>query len=1018
MKGYYRYLIAVFFFLSGCSGLVFEIVWSKALSFSIGNTTYAISTVVAAFMTGLALGSFIAGKFSDRLKNPVKVYAFLELGAGIAGFGALMLFFNITPVFKMVYSAMEFSSGMFLFFRFLTVFIILLVPTVLMGATLPVIISFFSKGSSEYSVRTAFLYGLNTLGAVTGAFVAGFILIPNSGLIQTALAALTVNVLIFISALFIGRKIDKGSEVTIREENIVPFRWNAVLIVISTLFLLSGAVSMIYELSWFRLLSLIFGSSVYSFSLMMLAFLAGIGLGSIAISPFVGRFRDPVLIFSLFEVLMGLTAIAGVHIFNKLPYLYVRMLDLLRSEGSHFFTAQFLISTVIIMIPCLFMGAILPVVVRIFRSSGIGAGENIGRIYFVNTIGTIAGSLLTGFVLIPSIGIHKCLLFGGVLSVAIGVSALFVSIKGRITVRLATAVTACAVCIFMFYKAPSWDAKMMNLGFYNFENIVHSEYGDATSNMRELADNSAILDYQEGINANIMILKTLDNYDISMMLNGKSDASTGMSDMFTQSLSGHIPMFFAENKENVCIIGHGSGITLSSVLKHSPGKVDVVEIEQGVLNLSKYFNYISGDPLSDRAVTTHLEDGRVFLTYTDKVFDVIISEPSNPWMAGTNNLFTAGFYRTVHSRLAPDGVFCQWFPLYKKSYDSISVMINTLRSVFPHTVLFVSKSDDIICIASKNPLTVTEKELEDKFGVPAVMESLASLFIRSPYQLFGFFACSDEGLSGLPDASGLNTDNNSMMEYRAAIEYFRIRRERPMSGDFYSFVAGNLYRQLKTVVSDLKDERLGTICRFSFLLEEFLMQKAATGSWLARRDYFLNGMLKGLEDRPVVREALLDSISVSSRRVEGKAAAFEKLLRANEYIGSDNLRQASAYFEAMLKEFPGFPEGLLQSGKVMYASGRHIDAERYLKSAIPDLMPSDRYEAYYFLALIEKNGGSVEKSLFYCGKARETLPQRHEIYKLEADILTQSGRQSGIRKLAEEGLAWNPGDPELKALLR
>ena len=318
-------------------------------------------------------------------------------------------------------------------------------------------------------------------------------------------------------------------------------------------------------------------------------------------------------------------------------------------------------------------------------------------------------------------------------------------------------------------KLPAYDAALLNQGTYR--DVGKLRYFDR----QDIIDpeEESLLFYREGLNTTVAVFRLPG--EANLRVAGKAEASTTTDDLYTQIFVGELPMLFARERRNAAVIGYGSGISAGSMLRHDGlQSLDVIELEQAVLDSSVYFDFLSGAPLENPRSHRILQDGRIHLTYTDKTYDVITSEPSNPWIAGVSNLFTVDFYERVRKRLSPNGVFGQWIQLYEMSEPTLQVMLASLHAVFPHVVIFLSPPLDMMVIASAEPITIPWSELENRFSIPAVRDDFRRVGILTPGQLMFYFLASEDAVTNyVAGAQALNTDNNVWLEHRMPLEFFR-----------------------------------------------------------------------------------------------------------------------------------------------------------------------------------------------------------------------------------------------------
>ena len=786
-----RGLLYLCFFASGMAGLTLEIVWSKYLSYLLGNSIYGVSTVVAAFLGGLGIGAVVGGRLASRSRQPLLLYAWLELLIGIMGLASPVAYHAARPLFASLYGAMGGSGTAFLIVRFLILFAALLIPTIAMGATLPLLVSAFTRREAEFGSSVSRLYAINTMGAVFGVAAAGFALIPMLGLWKTAAVA---GILDFAVAGAIFTLKPGGAARAARE---IPAERPAAGVpappaasglfakLIVPLFAVSGFCALLYEVAWTRILAVPFGGMVYSFSAILAVYLFGIALGAAFAALLLKRSTSPVLLFGLFQLLLAGAVVLGSRVFDSLPNMQTTLIAQSRGSASHLFSGEAGVAAKIVLLPTFFLGALFPLAAAIYQRGRRDAGASVGTIYAANTLGSIAGSVLTGFVLIPAIGSLQTLLAAALANAAIGCVALLLT-KGVLWMRASAALAGVAGTIAVAaFATPTWNAERMSLGFvrllraYEFggEGLVHRII-EKIGQSKEL---ERLLFYKEGRLATVTVLETGDRR--ALLINGKTDATTGSGeDMAQQVMVGQMPLLMVPNAESVCVVGYGSGVTTHAVLAHPIKKALTIELEGAVIEAAPFFEAAAMKPLSDPRSRLVVEDAGTYLRSTKEDFDVIISEPSNPWIAGVGNLFTKEFYEEARRRLRPGGVFCQWIQTYSVSPATLSTVFRTVATTFPKGQLFyVESSGDLIILAAPDrELNLDRAAMSAAFSRPAVAQDFARIGVRSIQDVLGAYRGRLDRVAREAGPGPINTDDNSWLEHRAPLDLITPQEENPL----------------------------------------------------------------------------------------------------------------------------------------------------------------------------------------------------------------------------------------------
>ncbi len=969
----------------------------------LGNSIYSISTVVAAYMAGLGIGALIAGTFVSPLTYPIRTYGVIEGIIGTFGVASPFLFKLLHPFFSHLFFLQEVSHSLFLIIRFIVVFGILLIPTIAMGMTLPILVSGLSAKRPIFGSLVGRLYGWNTAGAVLGAIAAGFLLLPSLGLFKTIMFASTLNFAILVMIYVIpplrtwqvlpksGGKTLKKTTTGAESPEGKLFRHSGKVILF--LFACSGFLTLVYEVGWTRILTPIIGSSVYSFTIILATFLLGIAIGSLVIARWAEGMKKPFLAFGIFEILLGIIALAGTFSFHYLPELFVSIIQKSDFSITWIVLGEFFLSGFISFLPCLLMGFLFPIASCAYRKSEPTPGRNIAHIYFFNTSGAIFGSLITGFILVPKIGILKTLIMTSLLSVAIGIIALIVSEATRRT-KLLSAGIVLSLSIVLALFVPSWDINLMNRGLIQVLRDIKA--GDPSGGLQKKGQ---ILFHKEGKNATVAV--SFVGKDIYLKIAGKVDASA-VKDATTQILCAQLPLLYAEHPVDVCIVGLGSGITTHSVLTHPVQSVDTIEIEEAVVDASKYFTVVNQDPLSDPRSKIIIDDARNYLSYVDKKYDVIISEPSNPWIAGINSLFTHEFYDIVHEKLVNGGVFSQWIQTYELSAQSFATILRTLNSNFPHChFYFIPESGDTLLIASKGKLALSFRQISAFFKNREVSEDLKRIDILNPFDLSTFFVAPLSDIVAAFGEGPYNTDDNSYIEYKAPFELLRQSKS-----EYRLAVGQHLIEETRvTLFSDL-DEK-----------QAFLGMSLSS---LKRNDEVrMDLILARLKNRHFEREVsqLISAIQEKEREKEKERLAYRLFKKADESLKKRQYDLASRYTQEALNLKPDLDDLSFNSALLLLTIGKLEEAEKVFKSILERKPFGYTYASFLNLGSIYWNRNQLKKGMAYYEEAVRYNPYLANGYIQTANAYKILGNPDKARTLLIRALELEPTNERARELL-
>ncbi len=772
-------LIALLFVLSGAIGLVYQIVWFKYLALFLGNTTYAQTIVLATFMGGLAIGSALWGRRADRAGSPLRLYAVLELAIGVYCLLYPVLIVVVQNAFILVARELGLAPGSSttLILKLLVSVAMLLPPTILMGGTLPILVRFISRRLNESGRNVALLYFLNSLGAVLGSAFAGFFLIRMIGLRATILSAAVFSLVIGFIALVasmlrttatVEERLDESSE----EEH--AFTRTEVVAAIAVAGI-SGMAAMIYEVTWVRLLIPVLGSSTYSFSLMLVGFISGITLGSLIVSSAVRSSRGLVRMLAFCQLAIAAAMLITVPLYARIPYAFWKTSTVLaHTDYAYpvFLSFQFLFVLLIMIVPTIFLGMSLPLATRIAVRGIDVLGRSVGNVFAVNTLGTVVGSLGAGLVLIPSIGVRQTIETGIFLNLLAG--SIFIWIGREINTRQKIAISAVGgmTLVLSLFFLPDWGTGSMLAGVFRQVNS-RIEPPKTYAAFSEAVGQTEVLYYREGSTATVGVVQgqTSAGPQNILIINGKADASS-RGDLATQVTLAQLPLLLHPQPERVLIVGLGSGITLGSALRHPLDRVDCIEISPEVVEASSYFDGVSGAPLRDPRTALHVEDALAFLKLTDHRYDVIISEPSNPWIAGIGNLFTTEFFEACKVRMRPDGLMVQWFHLYEMNDELFRMVLRTYKQSFPCMTVWQSLGNDVVLLGSAHPVEPNDERIAAALNDPNIRDDLARIGITDIADLLSLHMLSDSAVTAYAGVGEFNTEDHPRLEYEAPRAFF------------------------------------------------------------------------------------------------------------------------------------------------------------------------------------------------------------------------------------------------------
>ncbi len=766
MKGRQRALIYMLFFVSGVTGLIYQVAWARMFITVFGNTTQAVSTVLAAFMGGLALGSLVIGRRADRFSRPVMSYGVLEVLIGLFALAFPWLLVALRGLYGHVYLAFGENTLPLTLVRFLLSFLMVLIPTTLMGGTLPVLSKHAGREMDKIGKRIGGLYTVNTLGAVLGTLMAGFLLLEVIGVSNSVYLAAALSLGVGVVAIITGRSAGvepspsgAGPETPAEDSRPKPAPGGAApeprpasgyipaLVLIA--FAVSGAAALAYEVLYTRVLVFSLGTSAHAFSVMLMTFLIGIALGSFVFSRLVDRWRDLTDSFAIVELLIGAAVLVSIYVISRMDVTHHALG--IRDAGGDLIenrTAGFLQAALIMFVPTLLMGATFPIVTRIYARSRETVSFSIGKLYFSNTIGAVAGALAAGFLLIPALGVARAIALMAAFNLGIGV-LLFSCRRGRrVWAGIAAAVFA-GFIVLAYSLPPSIFARAFNIG----------------------QEGSELLYFKEGKSGTVTVHR-YPWYDL-IASDGVDVAGTNFMLRITQKLQAHLPVLLAGSHEKVAHIGFGSGETMYVLTLHDIPRIDGIEICEDIITAAKlYFASINHDVFDCPEVNIIIMDGKNYILLTDETYDVIMTDSVYPGVGEAGSaLYTYDHFRACREKLKPGGALSCWLPLDMHLTD-LKVALKAFHQAFPNTMLWYGYSGftqhALLVGINDDEAGIDFARLAAAFENEALAADFSSIFIHDPYTLISCLLLDGEGVEALCGDAPLNTDDHPILEFGIA----------------------------------------------------------------------------------------------------------------------------------------------------------------------------------------------------------------------------------------------------------
>ncbi|HVN37826.1 MAG TPA: fused MFS/spermidine synthase, partial [Myxococcota bacterium] len=756
-------VLAICLLFSGLCALIDQLVWTRWLGLSFGTTTEAIAAVLSVFFGGLALGNWIAARQLTRVARPLRVYAALEAAIGVFALLSLPLLRHMGALYEVV-GVPESAAGLTAL-RIACAALLLLPPTLAMGATLPVVARGLVTRDDALGRTSAVLYGANTLGAVLGAYLCGFWAIPLLGLTRTLVAAACTNLAVAVLAAFAARRSPAvAPEPDVADEEIPARNRRAFL----AFFAVSGFVAIGYEIVWSKVFGIVMEGTLYGFAAVLSAYLLGIASGSFAIAPRVDRLRDPARTFALLHVGIGLAVVLGLAAVPYLPYLYERLARL--GSGADAVHLLYLIVLPIVLLPTALFGAAFPVLIRVYTRRAGAVGRGIGLATAVNTAGSIAASLAVGFWWIPSWGTDATLYALLWLEFSAALAALLACQQARGRERAVALVGSLAVigCVSLAFGGVRIEDAISGRQL-GAPDLAHYEQAlEKLSSQRALSyeGRAAIVTVYAGPGGRMI------------RTNGMPESNVTLAPPFYPPESVALavwPYALAAQPRHALVIGLGGGNTVAALQRTQVEAIDVVELERGVARAVALMHEGMPDPLADPRVRLVFDDGRDYLLRRNAQgaagYDLISSQPSHPWRVGAANLFTEDFFRIARASLSEGGVFTAWLNGFRIDADSFLAVVASFERVFPGALLvdLATERGGFLLLGAREPIEIDSARFAARLAEPPLAQLLAEQGIAGPADLLARIEGPAQVFAALaPDAA--NTDDNAFVETRTPRE--------------------------------------------------------------------------------------------------------------------------------------------------------------------------------------------------------------------------------------------------------
>jgi spermidine synthase len=753
------------FMLSGFAGLLYESIWTHYLKLFLGHAAYAQSLVLVVFMGGMAAGSAYCSRITLRLRNPLRAYALVEAVIGLCALGLHEVFVAVTD---WSYASLLPALGgewLVLGAKLALSCLLILPQSVLLGATFPLMSAGLVRshpGTAGESV--SMLYFTNSLGAAVGVLASGFLLIAWAGLPGTLRTAGAINLALAAAVWLLARPM-RATALAPRDVGAA----RAANLMLAVAFF-TGLASFIYEISWIRMLSLVLGASTHSFELMLSTFILGLALGGFAVRRRVDTVASPERVLGWVQVAMGLLALLTLLVYDRSFELMETLINgLARNDtGYLLFNLSGQAIAALVMLPATFCaGMTLPLITGALLRSGAGEGA-VGRVYAANTLGAIAGVLFAVHIGLPVLGLKGAMVVGSLVDAALGLTLLALYAPARRHAMLAA--LACAALFLPVTLAFRLDVNKMTAGVFR--------HGDLASSR-----NAKVLYAKDGKTATVHLMLYGDA--TSIRTNGKSDGSVNLTgqaegdrgtDEITMVLTAGVPLSLKPDAKSAAVIGIGTGLTTHTLLQSLQiERVETVEIESAMAEASRGFRPRNSATFADPRSSILIDDAKTFFSAGGRRYDILISEPSNPWVSGVSSLFTREFYRRIRTHLNPRGMLVQWFQLYEIDASLLASVMRALGEEFPYYAIYAPSDHDVLIMASEAPLPAAPDARV--FEQPGVANALRTVHLLAVGDLDARYLGNRATLEPLFASYGMpaNSDYYPVLDLNAARHRFTER---------------------------------------------------------------------------------------------------------------------------------------------------------------------------------------------------------------------------------------------------
>jgi spermidine synthase len=721
-------------FISGASALIYQLIWVRLLGLVFGVSSFAVATVVAVFLLGLGLGSYVFGRWSERARDPLRIYLYVELGIAATSLVAYLVIETL-PVYRYLYEYAYNNLGFYglSVARLLLSTLVLLPPVFLIGGTMPLLAKYFLRDPDNLGSSFSKIYYLNTLGACAGALLTGFLFVRYFGVNGTLMIAVGGNLLVAL-IIALSKRAAGATRPATGERS--PYSYMLVFL------FLTGFISLSYEMLWVRILSTYGLSTSQAFALILAGFLLGFSVGAWVVARQVDRRRDLGSWFSSVSIVTAFSGAVVLLLFRQFEVITILLAD---ATPMSQLTLGMALAFTVSFIPAVFMGILFPLGVRIYAHDVDRIGAKAGNTFFSNTLGCVLGSLLTGFVLIPFLGMWNTTLLLINLSLLIAVAFLLRGSRASSKQWVSLVVVAGVANLLVFTDSKTFHAELKG------------------RDLRTAAEGFDVIYYAEGLSGTVTAVER-GNYR-GLFVDGQNVSGTDLVLLADSKMLAHVPLLLAEEPEVALTVGYGTGTTSGSMLLYDVD-VHAVEIEKKIIEAAPLFSKVNYASYADPDLDIVMDDARNYIATTDEKFSVIVTDVTNLKYKRNPYLYTREYFEIMRGALSPDGVAAAWLPVGGLSFGDLRTLIATFDSVFPHTTAWYFTqfpTHFIILVGTPGPTRVNLTELGEK--MTQVEGDLRSLRVENVYELASMLLLGESDIDAMVDGASIHTDNRPILEY-------------------------------------------------------------------------------------------------------------------------------------------------------------------------------------------------------------------------------------------------------------